>query len=246
MNPMKELNNLTLQSLNIATESYFVLNEDLTIPLYIDIADIIDYEYNTSQYKVDILRNNVRIDNTGNPFEAELVKYQVYNILDYYFKFIDKRKLFENCTLNFFEYLEKYNIDKYDIFDESEFQRFRNEVGFYINQVKNKFLDKAKELLDYDRDFPKQYNPKESDMPQDVKENIMYPLGMTMIQGDIEYPSNIIFPENINKPVSEHSFREIQLKAMYLHMKNKIEGFLNSYQSWKMEKDRPRDNNKKH
>ena len=243
---MKELNNLTLQSLNIAIESYFVLNDNLTIPLYIDIADINDYEYNTETYKVDILRQNVRLDITENPFESQIIKYKIQEILNYYFKFIDTRKLFENSTLNFFAYLEKYNIDKYDIFDEAEFQRFRNEVTFYINRVKNKFLDTAKELLEYDREFPEQYKPKENDMPQDVKDNIVYPIGMTMIQGDIEYPSNIIFPENIGKSVSEHSFREVQLKAMYLHMKNKIEGFLNSYQSWKMEKDRPKDNNKKH
>ena len=243
---MKELNNLTLQSLNIAIESYFVLNDNLTIPLYIDIADINDYEYNTETYKVDILRQNVRLDITENPFESQIIKYKIQEILNYYFKFIDTRKLFENSTLNFFAYLEKYNIDKYDIFDEAEFQRFRNEVTFYINRVKNKFLDTAKELLEYDREFPEQYKPKENDMPQDVKDNIVYPIGMTMIQGDIEYPSNIIFPENIGKSVSEHSFREVQLKAMYLHMKNKIEGFLNSYQSWKMEKDRPTDNNKKH
>lgn len=246
MIPMKELNNLTLQSLNIAIESYFVLNDNLTIPLYIDIADINDYEYNTETYKVDILRQNVRLDITENPFESQIIKYKIQEILNYYFKFIDTRKLFENSTLNFFAYLEKYNIDKYDIFDEAEFQRFRNEVTFYINRVKNKFLDTAKELLEYDREFPEQYKPKENDMPQDVKDNIVYPIGMTMIQGDIEYPSNIIFPENIGKSVSEHSFREVQLKAMYLHMKNKIEGFLNSYQSWKMEKDRPTDNNKKH
>ena len=245
----KEITNLTLQSLNISLESYFVLNEDLIIPLYINIADINDYECETISYKVDILRQSVRMDITENPFESKLIKYKICEIYDYYFKFIDKRKLFniDNEELNFFEYVEKSGINKYEIFDEAEFNRFRNEVTFYINQVKYKFLIKAKELLEYDREFPENYKPKDNDMPQIIKDSIIYPLGMTMIQGDIEYPSNIIFPENIGKSVAEHSFREIQLKAMFLHMKNKIEGCLNSYQAWKMEQDRPKESNtKKH
>lgn len=234
---MKEQNEvyLTLQDLNISIETWFELNQEYAIPLYIHIKDINEYDEKVSNYKIDILNKSYRINKLDSPFKNEILQYNIKKTMDYYLKFIDERKLFNGKSFS-----ETLDFPIYDLFDEGEFRNFVNEINHYIHKVKFMFLVEAKLLLEYDRKFPKHYTPKENDTPEDVKENTCYPIGMTMIQGEIEYPSNILFEENINKPVSQHSFREVQLKAMYIHMKNKIEGFLNSYQAWKMEKDRPK------
>lgn len=242
----KELNNekiITIQDLNLAIQSWFtfqVNDKEYDIPLLINIKDIDDYEEEIIPYKIDILRGDFRINQLDNPFNEELLEYNILNSIDYYLRFIDNRKIFKNEDGKRVSFLETLNCDIKELIDESIFIDFRNEVLYYVNYVKIKFIEKCKELLDYERDFPKHYVPKDNKLPDDVQENIRYPIGMTMIQGEIEYPSNVIFEENIGKCVTKYSWRETQLKAMYLHMKNNIEGFLNTYQSWKMEQDRPK------
>jgi len=234
---------ITLQDLNIAVQTWFsfeVNNEEYNIPLLIHIKDIDDYREEIIPYKIDILRKDFRINKLENPFHDELLEYNILESMDYYLKFIDNRKIFKNEDGKRVSFLETLNCDIKDVIDESIFMALRDEILYYVNYVKIKFIEKCKELLEYQRNFPKQYTPKDNKLPEDVKENIRYPLGMTMMQGDIEYPSNVIFEENIGKCVTRYSWRETQLKAMYLHMKNSIEGFLNTYQSWKMEQDRPK------
>jgi len=236
------MNNLSLQSLNISIESWFsfeVNKVQYNIPLYIHIKDIYEQEEEIIPLKMDILRGDFRLNKTESPFFQKLLEHKLLTSMDEYLIFIDKRKLFTNEDGDKVSFLEYIDIDIRDILDEATFISLRDELIYYINYLKSEFIERCKILLDYDRDFPKHYKPKDNDMPQDVKDNIVYPIGMTMLQSDIEYPSNIIFEENVNKPVNQYSFREIQLKAMYLHMKNKIEGFLNSYQAYNMEKDRP-------
>ena len=231
---------IDLQDLNIAVQSWFEfhINEEVyNIPLYVHIKDINDYDEKNIGYKMDILRNDFRLNLTDNPFNDYYLRYNLLKEMDYYFQFIDKRKLFTDENGQFIDFFTYIGFDLREAMDEGTFIGLRNEIQYYINYVKLQFIENCKLLLDFDREFPQHYKPSDSGLPPDVKENIIYPLGMTMIQGYIEYPSNIIFEENLGKPVNTHSFREVQLKAMYIHMKNKIEGFLNNYQSWKLEKD---------
>jgi hypothetical protein len=234
----QNLNNISLQSLNIAVESwatFYFEDEDIHIPLYIHIKDIREFHENTILYKMDILSHSMRKDETKSPFEEEMLEYKSKEVIKEYKKFIDHRPMFDGKP-----FLEALDFDLFEELNRDNLSQLITEIDFYIAYVRDEFINKCKELFDYDRKFPKHYKPKDDKMPQDVKDNCVYPMGMTLVQGYIEYPSNIIFPENMGKPVAEHSFREIQLKAMYLHMKNKIEGFLNEYQGWKMEKDRPK------
>ena len=235
---MEKKNDITtLQDLNVSIQTWHEIKLDKTylIPLYIHIKDISDYKENIIEYKVDIMNDDHKLNLISNPFKRELLQYKMKQDMDYYFRFIDKRKLYEGKSFE-----ENLGVSIYDLFNEGTIQGFINEIEYYINKVKFMFLTKATLLFDFDRKFPQHYKPKDSGMSQDVKENVIYPVGMTMVQGEIEYPSNIIFDENIGVAVIKHSFREVQLKAMYIHMKNKIEGFLNSYQAWKSEQDRPK------
>ena len=229
---MQELNNLDLQSLNIYIETWFELSAGV-IPLYIHIKDINDFHEEGVALKIDTLRGDTRLNKTDNPLQSELLGNKVAESMDYFLKFVDRRKLFNGKSFE-----EANNINLREDLDEGDFVRLRDELIYYINYIKQEFIERCKLLLDYDRQFPQHYKTK-NEMPKDVSDNIIYPIGMTMIQSNIEYPSTILFEENIGKPIAQHSFREVQLKAMYIHMKNKIEGFLNQYQSWKIEKDRP-------
>ena len=97
-------------------------------------------------------------------------------------------------------------------------------------------MDKLVEILDYNRSFPNLII--EDTMPKSYKELLIYTNEMSKFQSGIEYSPVIIFRENIGKPLIEFSWREVELKCVYISMKNKIEGFLNTYQAWKMEQGR--------
>jgi hypothetical protein len=233
-------NDVDLQDLNIAVQSWFefhINDQVYNIPIYVHIKDINDYDEKNIPYKMDILRTDFRLNLTDNPFNDYYLRYNLLKEMDYYFQFIDRRKLFKDENGKYVDFFTYIGFDLREEIDEGTFIGLRNEIQYYINYTKIQFIEKCKLLFDFDREFPEHYKAEDSKMPEDVKENMAYPLGMTMVQGSIEYPSNVIFPENIGKSVVEHSFREIQLKAMYIHMKNKIESFSNNYQSWRIEKD---------
>ena len=109
----------------------------------------------------------------------------------------------------------------------------KNEIDYYIGIIKNTFIKNTIKILDYERNFPV-FNISDS-FPEKYKEFITYTNEMTKYQSGIEYSNVIIFPENLGKSLSEYSWRELEFKSLYISMKNKIEGFINSYQSWKME-----------
>lgn len=235
---MKDLNSLN-NSLRCWSE--LEVNDGIfLVPIHVHIKDISDYKEDISDFKIDILRESVSLNETNNPFIKEIYTEDYKSILESYFKFIDNSKLYENNSMDFFEMLEKYKMDKYQIFDEGNFVQFKKEIDYYVNKIKFEFLVNCRELFEYDKEMPDIY--VRDDMPKNIREAVNYPLNMTMLQSDIEYPSNIIFPENIGKARIEHSFREVQVKTMYLHMKNKKEGLLNKYQASKIEEQK---NNKR-
>jgi len=229
----------TLQSLNVSIESWFELTEDITLPIFIDIASIKEYKNNIENLKMDIQRSDFRLNKEEDPFEKERKEYSIKEEIKRSLQFIDNRKMYGGKTY-IQEYFEVDDADQLlDLLINSGIQmdiliRLKIEISYYIERVKFKFLVNAKEVLDYDRQFRTIVLKQET--PEDIAKHSQYSQEMSKIQSSMEYNDSIIFPENIGKSFIEYSWREIYFKVLYISMKNKIEGFMNKYKQHEIEK----------
>ena len=234
---IKSLNELDLNKLNMAIESYVEI-KGVIIPLYIHLKDINDYKEHIEFKKIEIIRDNIKLDKTEHPFRKQIELYKKMQEIKYYLDFIDNRPIFNGKT-----WKEVFlGIDKDDDivdglvkigFSLFDFIKLKNEIGYYIQYLKKECVKTIIELLDYERAFPN-ITLKDNKMKQ--YENYMtYTQHMSILQNAFEYTNAVLFPENLGKAYFEYSFRELQLKVMYISMKNKIEGFINKVQSKLME-----------
>ena len=231
-----------MEKLDIAIQSWFDVG-DFNIPLYIHIRDIDRYQPDTLDKKIDLYRDELRVNLTENPFQENIRMLEFKENILYYLRFVDSRRMFNSLKDNFaYHFYRARNVEElyYALmqagFTETNFINMTNEIIFYINQIKTLFIQRVIELLDYDRKFPTLHLKEK--MPKQYQELLQYTNDMSKFQSGIEYSPVIIFPENLGKPLIEFSWRETEFKCLYISMKNKIEGFLNTYQSWKMEQSR--------
>ena len=216
-------------NLNIAIQSWIEI-EDFVIPIYVDIADIkwVDEDFVVDD-KIEMINGQIRFNKLNSPFQQQYKDYSLKENIKSYLKFVDKRKLFNGLNESYYEgNLEHfYNQLIQSGFTTLMFVNLKNEINYYINKVKFKFLTAVTEILDYERSFP--FIRQKEETPENIKKLMAYPSEMSLFQSAIEYTNTIIFPENIGKAFTDYSWREIQFKVMYISMKNSIEGFANKY-----------------
>lgn len=226
-------------NLDLYIQSYFEFN-DLVFPLLIDIKKIKFFQEEIYNYKVDIEDKYIKLDKTKNPFEDIYKKYEFKKNTIELLKYLDNRKMFDDKS--FIEYT--FGVDTtekfFDIlmkngFSSTQLVKLKNQINFYISKLQFEFIDNVKILLDTDRNFPN-YALK-NEIPVDIAKFMQYSEGMTVFQSVMEYPAFVLFDENKGKAFNEFSWREVQFRAMYFSMKNKIEGFINTYQNWKLEQE---------
>ena len=254
-----------INMLNIVVRSYTKVN-DLIFPLKIDIKNI-NYSDLSEEifYKVDFISNKngeyvYNVDTVNNKFEEELEFIRLKNDILYIYKFIDfDIQDYQGKTV--FDYLNiiyknKYNLNTEEgfvnfllnepIFDKKIIERILYEINFLIIKVKNMFYERAIKYIDLERNMtPIKIKGFQTHVPANIYAEIIYPKSMIELQPVFEYPTQILFPENVGKSFAEWSWREVELKKMYLTMKSKIDSQKESIKAQEIEMQRDADSNNK-
>lgn len=233
---------INFNKLNFAKRSFIKIN-DLFLPIIVNINNIYDNETEIDNYIVNFITNKnnefkYEIDLTNSPFQKQIEAYDFMNKIKFIYKYIDIDIIDYNGT-NIGEAYNKllnYDISKFDNFykyivntdniTEDDITKAIFQIQFLIVKCKNIFIERAKEYLDFDRVFPNiSLKHGNSVYMNKYNKTMLYPMGMIELQTVSEYPMDIWFEENKNKAFSEWSWREKQLKKMYITMKVKIENF---------------------
>lgn len=231
-------NNYNFSEFDEVIYSYFNFSEEFVLPLKIDIADIRFKEYNSKQFKAKRENNTLIINKIESPYlkQYEYAKFKL-EILEY-INYIDcESKLFDNGKHNLLEHLElkdkiqllDYLIDVMEV-PMSSFIEMKSEIELYKGILISNFMDKLKEFMDYNDNLPT-WKP---DMKGINPANYDTSFTQTYIktQSMIEYGNGLVFfKENIGKAFSEFSYREIQLRLMFLNRKSQVDSEQNRMQN---------------
>ena len=232
------MDNFSFNEFNETIISYFYLNDEIAIPLKIDIADINFNADNTKFLKAKKENNNFIINKNKNPFQDNYDYLIFKNEIKKYLKFLDfNSKLFENNTLTLLEYFNLKNIDelldyfiKYLEVPISKFLDLKNEIELYKEILMGNFMERLKEYMQYNEDLP-EFKPDLKGVSAD-KFDLKTSQTYIKAQSIIEYHNaTVFFPENLGKSYSEWSWREIQVRLMFLGRKNQVDSENNRLQN---------------
>lgn len=236
---------ITFDKLNISIRSFTEVG-GLIFPLKICIKDISQEREDIIDYKVEFISNKdddfvYNVDTTQSPFYKEIEMLDLKQKTDHLFKFID-HSIRDAKGKSVCDYLNIYTSDDFfEFIVDNEFISIDNvikmlyEVNFLVAKVKGMFLERAMDFLDWNRHFPNIKLKQESRIPESFKEATMYPSSMIGLQTVSEYPMEVWFSENVGKSYSEWSWREVELKKMYITMKTRIENFRELLKAKEME-----------
>lgn len=231
---------------------------DLFFPIIVNISNIYDNQFpEIMEYKVDFISNKngelkYNIDKTDFPYKEQVEISELRNKIYYIHSFIDfslinvynehlgdltKKVLDLNISNkeDFFIY-----IMQNDNIHEDDITRIMYEINFLIVKCKNIFVERAIKYLDFDRVLPGITLDKKSQLVDQYKDYMEYPIGLMELQQVSEYPMSIWFEENIGKAYNEWSWREKQLKKMYITAKVRIENFRELVKAKQFEIDMPK------
>lgn len=196
--------------LEIIRRGEFKLNGDITLPFLFHIKDIKDKSVNETQLSREY---------------KQLLEYKkLKNIIDDIITFIDidlflidKSDVEELKDIEFIE--DNLIYDKYRVKDIYELGKLitkleLTEIELY--DIKEYILDEQNKLI---KEF---LNILHSEMENGKKTEHLSEAFMS-IQVCAEFGNNVIFKENIDKCMSEFSFREIETKRAYLSRKYEVE-----------------------
>ncbi len=231
---------------------------DLFFPIIVNISNIYDNQFpEIMEYKVDFISNKngelkYNIDKTDFPYKEQVEISELRNKIYYIHSFIDfslinvynehlgdltKKVLDLNISNkeDFFIY-----VMQNDNIHEDDITRIMYEINFLIVKCKNIFVERAIKYLDFDRVLPGITLDKKSQLVDQYKDYMEYPIGLMELQQVSEYPMSIWFEENIGKSYNEWSWREKQLKKMYITAKVRIENFRELVKAKQFEIDMPK------
>ena len=238
-NLQKENLNHNFSEFNIALNSYFKINEYFVIPLRIDIKDINFKDYDEIFLNIDKSNNEIVID-YDNPFLEALEKSKLKKQFINVFKFIntyddlfEEGNIFQHLDINSHEQLFDYFCSIG--FTENEFMALHKKIIDDVNLVSDIFMKRATKYIrlnqdkKIDRGKPVFNNSSKADIKNyDIEQTQTYTKLQTMMEYHNETP---LFPENINKAYSEWSWREIQLRLMYVMRKSIIDNEIESFKA---------------
>jgi len=225
-------NNIHLQEFNFYHEKTIEVGR-YVIPLKIHIKDINDSHITRIRNR----RYGEVLDMSQNHFDKAYEELEKDAKIQYYLKFINTEdKLFKN-NLTFLTYNYLKNIDDIlDKIDLKDFQVIVNSVDDIMKDMIVEFFDIAKSFLGADKIQPSISLEKTNDVLWDkVMAYLDRPQGYLIAQLGIEFRGTPFFKENIDKAISDWSFRELQLHLMYISEKHKTDGTLEKYKAKKQE-----------
>lgn len=214
------------------------------VPICVDISKIKDSNTKTEIFKVEFINGTdeycIVMDNLYKELfgkEEDLKEFInmcdiIYDSIDNTVRLTNGKTFNETIGINCKEEFINFVINS-SITDKNEINLIYTELCIYIWKAKSLFTNNVLELFEYNKVFPvipnKDSTPKP---PQEWLEYCSYPIGMIGLQTIMEYPTQIIFPENIGKAYSEFSWREIEVKRIYLSKKSKLDNYLESIKGW--------------
>lgn len=218
--------------------SYFHFSEDFVLPLKVDISDIQIKESKVRFLKAKKENNTLMVDMTNSPYkhEYEYVKFksEILEYLDY----VDcESKLFDKSKHNLLEHLEltskaqllDFLIEVVEV-PMSSFIELRNEIEGYKSVLMGNFMERLKEFMAYNDNLPTWKPDTKGINPSNYDTSFTQTYIKT--QSIVEYGSGIIFfKENIGKSLSEFSWRELQLRLMFLNRKSQVDSEQNRMQN---------------
>ena len=102
-------------NLDICVSTWFGVNDEISLPLFIDIKDISFKTPIILNNKIEIYKNSLKIDKTNqNPYQENYNIYNLKKAILYYLRFIDNRKMFCKCTKTFIQ--NEYNCETIEEF----------------------------------------------------------------------------------------------------------------------------------
>ena len=247
-----DFNNLTF-----SIRSFTQLN-DLFFPLKIDISNIYDNAFpEIIEYKVDFISNTnnelkYEVDLTDFPYKKQVEMYNLQQKIYFIHSYIDFSLINEDNSDISELFKTKYDLDiknKKDFFtyitnnpniSENDIARIIYEINFLIIKCKNIFIQRAIQYLEFDKVLPPIILDKKSQFVESNKEYMEYSIGLMELQQVSEYPMSVWFEENIGKAYNQWSWREKQLKKMYITSKVKLENFKELVKAKQFELDMPK------
>ena len=231
-------NNYNFSEFDEVIISYFEIAEDFILPLKIDIADIRIKQENIKQVKIKVENNTLNINKMPSPYETQYAYLKFENDTLSYMDYIDcDSRLFEGNTKNLLQHLGlKNKLELVNLLiKEMEVPlqvilNLKQEIELYKSNLMNSFLNRLKEYLIFNDNLPewkpdtKGINPKNYDTAMSQT--------YIKIQSMMEYHNSTpFFAENKGKSYSEWSWREIQLRLMFLNRKNQTDSEQNRMQN---------------
>lgn len=246
---MKKPYNNLIDAATVSVKTYFLF-DSLAIPIIVDIAKIKNTSYllNESElfYKVHFHKDEMIVLDEESPVSL-YGKFKdfnsIYKTLSTIYDFIDNETIVDNSGKTILETLKLSTKKEFcsfvinsGILSFENLIKMYNELLFYIEKVKNIFIENVENLLDFKKVFPHiSLKPRDTDIPKHLLEKVSYTYGMSDVQSIVEFGSNIIFKENIGKAYEDWSFREVYLRKMYLDLKARTDEYIEKLKCKQME-----------
>lgn len=196
--------------LEIIRRGEFTLEGDITIPFIFHIKDIKDTSVNETKLSKEY-KNLLEYKKLKNLID------DIVNFIDIDLFLIDKSDVEQLNNINFIE--DDLVYDKFKVKDIYELNKLINELCLSENElysIREYIIDEQNTLI---KEF---LSILHIEMENGKKTEHLSEAFMS-IQVCSEFGNNVIFKENMNKCMSDFSFREIETKRAYLSRKYEVE-----------------------
>jgi hypothetical protein len=226
----------------------------LKVPLHIHISKIQD----TEKYSVPKYNNVIKFDFEKNledqTFDHDFFYGKFKELLQMRFILSKIYEFIDLDSINYLGYLDAFidfttkesfvdriiqdeNTDIYDL------QKAYQELLYYITKVKEMFLNDAIEKLEALKeypDIPTDNDPSKTNTHKKYKQHMSIGYEMISLQCLIEHSGEILFPENKDRAATEYSWREKELRRLYMKRKTEHDNFTEAVKSAIMDEMRPK------
>lgn len=120
-------------------------------------------------------------------------------------------------------------------------QEAYSELQHYIEKVKQDFLMKAIEILEINKEYPEIVlldDLSDSAIYKNNKEALKPNINQITLSTFIEFAGHVIFDENKGKACNEYSWREAEIRRLYIKKKSDEDNFIEKVRSKVLEEKR--------
>lgn len=217
----------------------------IPLPLELHISKIMPATYympqQYNQIKYDVVSNSLDKAYQYNSFSfhSKFKEHlQVTQILEIIYDFIDhksisKTKCLKNIVPNSKDSFVEFILNNENIHPNT-IKEIYSEILWYIEYIKNEFISKAIKILEIDKEYPEIHLKQDLSDDKLFKDNQEYlkpNVNKITLSTYIEYAGHIIFDENINRACNQYSWRETEIRRLYLKKKADEENFIEKLRS---------------